>query len=129
MGILVPVVQVSAAADVAALRARHAAATAQAQRVLAHSTMLLHKVESAPWRTSETTQHRRRLEAEIAGLRAALESRATIEQAKGIVMATMHCTADEAFDLLKQQSQYENRKLREIARDLVISTSRRPIPS
>ena len=67
------------------------------------------------------------LRAENEELRAALESRATIEQAKGIVMATMHCTPDEAFDLLRQQSQHENRKLRDIARDLVIGTSRTPI--
>ena len=52
---------------------------------------------------------------EATNLTAAMESRAAIEQAKGIIMATTRCTADEAFDLLRQQSQRENRKLRELA--------------
>lgn len=43
---------------------------------------------------------------------AAMASRASIEQAKGVIMATTGCTADDAFELLKQQSQSENRKLR-----------------
>lgn len=49
----------------------------------------------------------------------ALQSRATIEQAKGIVMATAGCGPDAAFELLVQQSQHENRKLREVCADLV----------
>lgn len=57
-------------------------------------------------------------------LTAAMESRAVIEQAKGIIIATSHCTADEAFQILVDQSQNENRKLREIAAELVTRTSR-----
>jgi GAF domain-containing protein len=49
----------------------------------------------------------------------AMESRAVIEQAKGIIMATTRCSPDAAFDLLRQQSQSENRKLREIAEEIV----------
>lgn len=60
---------------------------------------------------------------EVAGLRKAMESRADIEQAKGIIMATMRCTADEAFDVLRQQSQHVNRKLRDVARDLIEDTA------
>lgn len=52
-------------------------------------------------------------------LRAAMASRATIEQAKGIVMAAVGCDPDTAFAHLTQQSQHENRKLREIADELV----------
>lgn len=52
-------------------------------------------------------------------LRGAMESRAVIEQAKGIVMGSMGCDADAAFDVLRTQSQAENRKLREIAAELV----------
>jgi hypothetical protein len=52
------------------------------------------------------------------GLRKAMESRQTIEQAKGVLMATTGCSAEEAFDLLRQQSQMENRKLREIAQEI-----------
>ena len=51
-------------------------------------------------------------------LRVAMASRATIEQAKGIIMATTGCDADTAFRRLVQQSQHENRKLREIADEL-----------
>jgi GAF domain-containing protein len=48
-------------------------------------------------------------------LRSALASRATIEQAKGIIMATLRCDADTAFRRLVEQSQHENRKLRDVA--------------
>lgn len=54
-----------------------------------------------------------------AQLQRAMESRATIEQAKGIIMATSRCTPDEAFNVLVRASQRENRKLRDIAADLV----------
>lgn len=54
-----------------------------------------------------------------AGLRKAMESRATIEQAKGVLIATTGCSPDGAFDLLREQSQMENRKLREIAQEIV----------
>jgi GAF domain-containing protein len=50
----------------------------------------------------------------------AMQSRAVIEQAKGILMArSPHLNADEAFDLLRKASQRENVKLREIARRIV----------
>ncbi len=45
----------------------------------------------------------------------ALASRASIEQAKGILMATHRCTADEAFEMLRTQSNNTNRKFREVA--------------
>ena len=56
-------------------------------------------------------------------LAVALESRAVIDQAKGIVMHSVGCGPDEAFRLLVEQSQFENRKVREIATELVASTS------
>lgn len=52
------------------------------------------------------------------GLRTAMESRAAIEQAKGVIMATTGRSADDAFDLLRQQSQNENRKLRDVAQEI-----------
>lgn len=58
-------------------------------------------------------------------LEQALASRAEIEQAKGIIMSTMRCTADEAFQVLVKQSQRENRKLREVAREIVDQTVRK----
>lgn len=49
----------------------------------------------------------------------ALESRAVIDQAKGILMAANAMTADEAFDELRRRSQHENRKLRDLAQQIV----------
>jgi GAF domain-containing protein len=55
-------------------------------------------------------------------LQTAMESRAVIEQAKGILMAQQSCSADEAFNVLVKLSQQSNRKLREVAQALVDST-------
>jgi len=65
-----------------------------------------------------------KLVAEVRGLRLAMEHRAEIEQAKGIVMANLGCGPDEAFEILRQQSQHENRRLRDIALELVALTNR-----
>ena len=54
----------------------------------------------------------------------AMRSRAVIEQAKGILMARSHLSPDEAFDMLRRVSQRENRKLRDIAVDLVERTQK-----
>ncbi len=59
-------------------------------------------------------------------LEQAMQSRATIEQAKGIIMATMSCDADAAMQLLIRQSQDQNIKLRELAAEIVRNTSRGP---
>jgi AmiR/NasT family two-component response regulator len=52
-------------------------------------------------------------------MQAAMDSRAVIEQAKGIVMAERRCTAEEAFGMLVKVSQDSNRKLRDVAAALV----------
>jgi GAF domain-containing protein len=49
----------------------------------------------------------------------AMKSRATIEQAKGVLMGSQRCSPEEAFALLTRASQRENVKLREIARRIV----------
>ncbi|WP_142457060.1 GAF and ANTAR domain-containing protein [Geodermatophilus aquaeductus] len=51
----------------------------------------------------------------------AMQSRAVIEQAKGVLMAQRHVDADAAFDLLREASQRYNRKLRDIAAGIVDS--------
>ena len=48
-------------------------------------------------------------------LRAAIDTRDVIGQAKGILMARQHVTADEAFTILCKASQRLNRKLRDVA--------------
>lgn len=62
---------------------------------------------------------RRELAQEAADLEAALQSRATIDQAKGIIMAERNCSAQEAFDHLVDLSSTQHTKLREVARALV----------
>jgi GAF domain-containing protein len=52
-------------------------------------------------------------------LKEALESRAVIEQAKGILIASNKCSPDAAFDILRRASQNQNRKLRHVATDIV----------
>ena len=52
-------------------------------------------------------------------LEEALASRAVIEQAKGILMATQRCGPDAAFALLRSESQNTNRKVRDVAADYV----------
>jgi GAF domain-containing protein len=52
-------------------------------------------------------------------LQLALESRAVIDQAKGILMERYKLTADRAFQLLARVSMDSNRKVRDIADDLV----------
>ena len=69
----------------------------------------------AYWAAFEQSRH----------LTIAMESRAEIEQAKGILMATQRCSPEEAFDLLRRASQRENRKLREIAAEIVARASGR----
>ena len=55
----------------------------------------------------------------VANLRVALDSRAVIEQAKGIVHARLGITPDEAFQLISRTSQDTNEKVRTIADKLV----------
>ncbi|MGU3433967.1 GAF domain-containing protein [Actinomycetes bacterium M1A6_2h] len=57
------------------------------------------------------------------GLRGAMENRAPIEQAKGILMALRGIDADTAFEVLADQSQRTNRKLRDVAVDFVATAS------
>ena len=49
----------------------------------------------------------------------ALASRDVIGQAKGILMARGAGTPNEAFDILRRASQRQNRKLREVAQDVI----------
>ncbi|HEX3812044.1 MAG TPA: GAF and ANTAR domain-containing protein [Mycobacteriales bacterium] len=57
-------------------------------------------------------------------LEKALDSRATIDQAVGIIMATQHCTAPEALETLRRTSRYRNHKVRDIAATIVATTGR-----
>lgn len=52
-------------------------------------------------------------------MQSAMDSRAVIEQAKGIIMSQRRCGPDEAFTILSKASQSANRKLRDVAAGLV----------
>jgi GAF domain-containing protein len=65
-----------------------------------------------------------RLAEQARNMRLAMESRAVIEQAKGVLMAQRGVDADGAFDMLRDASQRYNRKLRDIAVGIVESTRR-----
>jgi GAF domain-containing protein len=55
----------------------------------------------------------------------AMQSRAVIEQAKGLIMGAQRCSSDEAFDILVGMSSRSNRKLRDVATEIVASVQRR----
>ena len=77
--------------------------------IVAGHASLAHQVAGTLFRHRELSEQ----------LQLAMTSRATIEQAKGILMAQSHVGPDAAFDMLRSASQRENRKLRDIAQDLV----------
>lgn len=52
-------------------------------------------------------------------LRKALETRTIIGQAQGVLMARQGINGDQAFDILRRASQRTNRKLRDIAAEIV----------
>jgi GAF domain-containing protein len=73
----------------------------------AHASIVVANAR-AYWAAFELTRH----------LTAAMETRAVIEQAKGILMTTHGVDAEAAFDLLRRRSQTENRKLHAIAAEM-----------
>jgi GAF domain-containing protein len=63
-------------------------------------------------------------------LRDALATRAVIDQALGILMAQQRCDHDTAFAILRTSSQHQNRKLHDIATEIVKAVSGNdPLPS
>jgi GAF domain-containing protein len=56
----------------------------------------------------------------------AMVSSSVIDQAVGILMGQQRCTAATAFDLLRRASQNRNRKLRDIADEIITTVSGEP---
>lgn len=54
-------------------------------------------------------------------LREALDARDVIRHAEGILMGRHRCSADEAFTLLREDCERSNKKLRDVAREVVES--------
>lgn len=63
------------------------------------------------------------LATEVEQLRTALVSRATIEQAKGVLMLLTSCGDQGSFDLLAHIASHTHRKVRHVAREIVESAS------
>jgi GAF domain-containing protein len=59
-------------------------------------------------------------------LRSSIVSRAVIDQALGVIMATEHCPHDRALELLRSVSQNSNVRLRDLAASIVTSVSGEP---
>jgi GAF domain-containing protein len=56
-------------------------------------------------------------------LRDALATRSVIDQALGILMGHNSCDSDTAFAILRESSQHQNRKLHDVATDIVKAVS------
>ena len=63
-----------------------------------------------------------------AQLREALATRAVIDQALGVLMVREHTDHDGAFALLRETSQRQNHKLRDVARQIVKAVTGHPPP-
>ncbi|MGN6472835.1 MAG: ANTAR domain-containing protein [Mycobacteriales bacterium] len=55
----------------------------------------------------------------LAGMRLAMDTRAVIEQAKGMIMITLKVDADAAFEVLVRRSQTTHKKLSDVAIEIV----------
>jgi hypothetical protein len=70
------------------------------------------------------------LQAEVEQMRAAMASRAAIEQAKGILMLLTSCSDQVAFDLLAHISSHTHRKVRDVAQVITASAAgSAPLPA
>lgn len=75
--------------------------------------------EQAP---ADLTAEVERLRTEVTQLQQAIESRAVIDQARGMVMVMGRCCPEVAWEVLVEVSQHTNTKLRAVASALVATT-------
>lgn len=80
--------------------------------------------EAADERDRIADDRARAAEQELVGLRTAMDTRAVIEQAKGMVMLTLKVDAEAAFDVLVRRSQNTHTKLLEVAQEIVATGTR-----
>jgi len=111
----IPTILVSAHYDVA-LRER-----AMQQHVLAYLVKPVKQpdIETAIDLALKRFEHYKALRKDSADLRQALEDRKVIERAKGAVMVRLGVDEDEAFHRMRRQASETNRKLVEIARQVI----------
>ena len=109
----------------------HAALLADYERHLVSERDLTpHTVRAYLADVTGLLEHAGRLgQTEVTQLRTAMASRATIEQAKGILMLLTSCSEQVAFELLAHMSSHTHRKVREVAQSIVDSASgHAPLP-
>ncbi|MEV8564940.1 GAF and ANTAR domain-containing protein [Streptomyces sp. NPDC051322] len=61
-----------------------------------------------------------------ADLQTALQSRAVIDQAIGVIVGQQRCTPDAAFQILRTASQHRNIKLRDLCTELITNIAGQP---
>ena len=76
-------------------------------------------VETAATAADDAVDVQRAHSAVVVNLEIAVAARDLIGQAKGILMATTRCDADTALEQLTAQAQHENRKLVQMAAEIV----------
>jgi ANTAR domain len=106
----------------AALRARLADIADSLDKIEARREALTNAGTARPSAREHATGLRTRLveaEAELEGLRLALVNRGIIERAKGMLMVRLSLDEDAAFEYLRQASMRTNRRLVEMAEDVV----------
>ncbi|WP_326686464.1 MULTISPECIES: ANTAR domain-containing protein [unclassified Streptomyces] len=69
-----------------------------------------------------------RLRREVEQLHRAMETRPVIDQARGVLMASWHCSADIAWNILVDTSQQTNTKLHIVAATVADSAHAQPMP-
>ena len=98
---------------------RAAPETTPTDEILAALRELRERVPNSAAVVDQTIVALEDLRAEVSGLRYALTSRTTIDEAKGIIMAERGCDEDTAFLILVRMSQDTNVPLRDVARAVV----------
>jgi hypothetical protein len=102
------------------LAERVAAARREAETNMLRLDMARTQLQITRQRLSARRAEREVLHASaFARLAARLESQPVIEQAKGILIAEVGCTPDEAFGMLRAASQRTNVRIRDLARQIV----------
>ncbi|WP_404189804.1 ANTAR domain-containing protein [Streptomyces tauricus] len=67
--------------------------------------------------------------AETEQLKEALERRPVVDMARGVLMAAWSCTAEEGWRILVHVSQHSNTKVHDVAKALVATTQKEPLPA
>lgn len=84
------------------------------------------RIDAAPNADSLTQEHQQRVTTAVEDF---VRNRATIEQAKGILILVYGIDAEDAFDVLRRHSQAHNVKLRLVAEQVVeLGRANRPAP-